>query len=226
MGMWSSLTGKDAAKAAREAARSQEMAADEAIHEIRGSSGRSIDELLPYQVHGGKQLQHLVVAANAKPKSTLVPGALEHLADQVSARSAARGKFGSGQFTNDLLRANYDVLQRDRVLGEELKNANFNRRNVLANMGYQATRDRANLRSGSSQSIANLRTGQGDARAGGYIGAANAKSQGVNNLVSLGTQAASMVAGVPPMPKKTGGSGGSLYGSPSDFASSIPGFGG
>ena len=124
----------------------------------------------------------------------------------VTANAAARGKLGSGNTLQDLFANN-------AVLGDELKNSQFtrglnfanfgeqaninrfNRYGSLADMGFNALTNQANLGSTAVSNINNLRTGGASAQAAGMIGAQNARDQGVGNLISLASMAGGYFGG-------------------------------
>ena len=218
-----SITGKSGQKAAKEAAKVIQQSAEEGANLTSRMYEDYAARYNPYAATGAGGIAGMQQVA-ADPFSSNAMAGLYGIANQrydqtpgfqdasaamtrgVTANAAARGKLGSGNTLQDLFANN-------AVLGDELKNSQFtrglnfanfgeqaninrfNRYGSLADMGFNALTNQANLGSTAVSNINNLRTGGASAQAAGLIGAQNARDQGVGNLISL----ASMAAGLPPM---------------------------
>lgn len=177
------LTGKGGEKASRRAAEAQSESAEQAIEFQRETRDIARGDLQPFRDFGEGRLNRLnkILKPGYTPKG--FKGAANALGDQVSARAAARGKLGSGNTLNDLFKSN-------ALLKNDLLNSEYNREFGAVNLGQSSAAGQANTAQAVGNNISSLLTQQGNAIASGHVGGANARSQGVNNLVGLGTMIA------------------------------------
>lgn len=212
-----SITGKAGQKAAKDAAKVIQQAANEGADLTSRMYEDYAARYNPYAGVGAGGLQGMQgIAADGSSDNSIAglmriantpydqtPGFLDASAAMtrgVTANAAARGKLGSG---NTL----YDLFRENAVLGDELKNSaytrglntanfaeqakinRFNRYGSLADMGFNALTNQATLGADAVNNINNLRTGGASAQASGLIGAQNSRDQGVGNLISLASMA-------------------------------------
>lgn len=149
--------------------------------------------------------------------------ASDAMSRNVMANAAARGKLSSGNTLMDLFKGNAELGESMRTnqynLGlntanfdEQARINRFNRYGSLADMGFNALTNQANLGSTAVSNINNLRTGGASAQAAGLIGAQNSRDQGVGNLISLASMAYGAYGGGSGDPRLTNNSGGGRRG--------------
>lgn len=188
MGLLGKITGSDkAAKAAKKAAKIQARSAAEAIAFQRESRDLARADLQPFRDAGISQLSglsSLISDPNAQLDFVQNNPFFNALASDAQSRlfsnQAARGKVGSG--------GTAQALQNSLLLlGQDLLNNNINQRMNLATMGQNAAAGQGTATMQAGGTISDLLTQQGNALAAGQVGAANANTQGINNLLNLGT---------------------------------------
>lgn len=192
-GVVDSITGKDAADASKEASWIQYDSASKARKQQKQFLNTIRGDLAPYRNAGKRQLPGLnALISDPTAQLNFIQNNpfFSALADDAQNRlmnvQAASGRLGTGDtpaaLQNQLLLLGNDLLQQS--IG--------NRFNV-ATMGQNAAAQTGTMTQQAGNNISDLITGQGNALAGGMVGAANARSQGVNNLMNLGMNAAGMI---------------------------------
>ena len=189
MGLLSSLTGSDAAKAAKKGAKAIQQANNQNI----GDFNRTFDEngnLLSTGVDREQFAQNRLLEITRGDRSIRdeegFASSLDESIDNVNRNFAGAGKSLSGQRLLALRDANFGA--EDRAL------------NRLLTLGSpQFTNSLIGSRNLRDANVANARLGGANAFAAGQIGAANARSAGLNNLISLGKSAATAASGLPPI---------------------------
>ena len=202
--------GKQAAKAARQAAEVQERAGERAItsqEETRDIARRDLD---PFRRAGlsvldqpggfstsgfvpgeGAQpqgarpgLQSLITDPNAQRQfienNPFFDALAQRSTDTLLANQAAKGKVGSG--------GTAEALQNSLVLlGSDLLNQNIQQRQNLLTLGQNAAAGQATSALQTGANIGNLMTGIGNVQAAGIVGARNAINQGRGGLIDFAT---------------------------------------
>lgn len=202
--------GKQAAKAATQAAGIQARSADEAIKLQRESRDIAREDLQPFRQTGQEALSGLsgLVTDPSQQLSFIQDNPFfEALAGRATetllANQAAKGKLGSG--------GTAEALQNSLLLlGTDLLSQNIGQRQNLANLGLGAATGQAGVTQQTGQNIANLTTQKGNVQAAGIIGARNAINQGRQQSLQLAMQGAAAFGG--------GGAGGAGAGAGSSFA--------
>jgi len=168
----SSITGADAADAAKRGGKLQYLASQE---------DRAQSERLsaPYRQLGQQNIQGLQSLIDNPmgylQNNPMFDAALNSANVQSGNQAALSGKFNSGGMVNSL-------FQNYLATGDNLINSQYNRLLSPIQMGQASAANQAAMSSGAI-------TGGANAQAAGLMGAANARSQGVGNMIGLGALA-------------------------------------
>jgi len=190
-GVAGSITGQDAADAAKRAGKSQAKAAvDAADLQYKGAQealaqGKELSA--PYRQLGEQnigQFQNLVSdPMQYLQNNPMFNAAVAGSSEQIKNLQSLSGKAGSGGTVNQL-------FQNYLAQGNEQINQQYNRLLRPVQMGQAAAAGQAaqgaNLITGGANALAAGQIGQANALASGQIGAANAQQQGVQNALGLG----------------------------------------
>ena len=165
MSFVSSLTGSDAAKAAMQAGRIQNQAAQSAAKAFNPYADMGTQNLPALQGLIDNPMGYL-------QNNPMFQAALGQTSEQLKMNQAMSGNYGSGGMVNQL-------FQNYLAQGNDFINQQYNRLLSPIQMGYNAT--------GMQQDYL---TSGAAARAAGTVGAANARGAGAMNLLSTGTSLA------------------------------------
>jgi hypothetical protein len=204
------FAGDEAAKAAERAAGAQVAQADKAIASQETAQARLEERMLPYEQAGAQGISPLLDSI-LNPQDTSV-GAQEVIDNpffkalaedqerRLMASQAARGKLGSGE-TEDSLMRNVLLLgnQFQQQQQQQQKQDELNQiQNLfgLTQLGQQSAAGVGSAGIQTAQNVGNLFTQIGNAQAAGKIGAQNARDQAFNQLTSLAGQGIGMLAGM------------------------------
>lgn len=180
MGFIDRISGKSAAKAAKESA------------EVQADFSEQASELLdPFQQLGQQGLDQasFLTDPNAQfdflQNNPLFQSALEqnqyatsNAQDALFKTAAARGRLSAG-----------DTLQQVQDLGQQSANNLLLQATPLIADQKNSIGNLLNIGQNIASNQGNLLTGQGAALAGGIVGAANARSAGAQNILGLGLSA-------------------------------------
>lgn len=208
---WDDLRGKNASKAAEEAAATQAEAYGLGVDEQRRQFETAQENMAPWLEAGqgalGLQQDFLGLGgegaqADAYANYQESPGQkfLRERGEKAIVRQhAAIGGLGGSGVRSALNRQGIGVAAQD--FGNY-----YNRLAGMSGSGQTAASGLGNLGMNAASNIGNLAGLQGNARASGILGGAQARQQGIGNVVGLG----SMVAGGAPFGSMSFGGGGSV----------------
>ena len=194
-GIISTITGSAGAQAASQAGRLQAEATREGIAETRRQFDITQEQFAPFREAGVgalEQQQALLGLSGAEAQQTALsqfqqsPGQKflqERQQRNLLRNQSAIGGLGGGNIRTALLQQGQQFAQTD--LQNQLA-----RLSGISGAGQQATQNLGALGAQTSGSIAQQLGQAGQAQASGVLGAAQARSQGVSNLIGLGTAAA------------------------------------
>lgn len=201
------ITGESASDAAGKATRQQVNKLSQAIRELRGQHQTNLGYLDPYMQAGQAGLPLLQQGATVGGYSDLLAeimgtGMFDELVDErmrgAQGMLAAGGLTRSGAALEEGARIPVDIATQ--LAGILTGNAGN-----LANMGQATAAGAANLGANFGINNAALLQQIGAARAAGTLGQEQAETQGLGNILSLGTGAFNAFAGGPPGGAPIGG---------------------
>ena len=179
MGLLGSITGSDAAKAARRGAREIREANNRNIGEFRTSFDANSELLQPRidsETIAANRLLDVVRGNTSVRDDPVFQQDLNESISTINKSFSPTGKSLSGQRLLALRDADFGA--EDRALNR-----------LFALSSPTNTNNLINLRGNRDSNVANARLGGANAFAAGEIGAANARTAGFNNLLNLGTTA-------------------------------------
>ena len=179
---------KNAADAAKDAGKIQAQSADKSIAFQRESRDLARNDLQPFRNFGESQIQPLN-SLLSNPSGYLENNPLYDAINsnsrrEVFANRAARGKLGSGGTAREL-------QNRFLANGESLINNQYNRLLGGVSSGQNAAAGQANVAQNTGVNVGETLLQKGNSLAAAKVGRANAFNTGVNDLLKLGTSAAS-----------------------------------
>lgn len=160
-----SVTGSDAADAAQKAGKIQSAAGKAAAAEFTPFQDLGLQNIAGLQGLIDNPMGYL-------QNNPMFNAALANTSEQLKMNQAMSGNLGSGGMVNQL-------FQNYLAQGNDFLNQQYNRMLSPIQIGYNATGARGDYLTGAAA-----------AKAAGVVGAANARSQGMNNLMSMGTSLA------------------------------------
>ena len=191
------LTGKNAAKAAKEAAALQATAGQTAIEREEAARATAQGFFSPFEgiaEQGANQAGFLAdpqAQFDFLQNNPLFKLALENANQDTLQRASSVGRVNAGDTLQDL--SNNVLLSASPLIDRQRQDI-FG----LLNIGTGLAANQANIETGAGASASNLLTDIGAARAGGLVGAANARTAGAQGLVKLATDAAGAAVGGAP----------------------------
>lgn len=183
------ITGSTAANAARDSAAIQADAGQQAIEQIKTSTAEGQAFLQPFQQLGQQGLDQSSFLTDPDAQfdflqnNPLFQMGLDNANTVTQQSAAARGRLSAGDTLQQL--TNNSLLTAAPLIADQ-KNSIQN----LLNQGLQTAQGQGNIAIGQGTNIANTTTDIGAALAAGQVAAANARSQGAQNILNLGAQAA------------------------------------
>lgn len=186
------LLGGDEADAAKEAAKQQEEVGRLALQQQKEATEQIRGDLSDARALATDTIPLLQGAVNDPSARVLSNPFFQSMAadqeQRLMASAAARGKLGSGGANDDLQR---NLL----LLGNQFGQQDITNLANLTTIGTNAAVMTGTATQQGATAGGNILSGIGNAQAAGTIGAANARSQGVQNLISLGTGVGSYFSG-------------------------------
>jgi hypothetical protein len=186
------LLGGNEEDAAKEAARQQEEVGRLALQQQKEATEQIRGDLEPFRTLGSDSIPLLQGAVNDPSARVLSNPFFQAMAadqeQRLMASAAARGKLGSGGANDDLQR---NLL----LLGNQFGQQDVTNLANLTTIGANAAAQTGTATQQGATAAGGILSGIGNAQAAGTIGAANARSQGVQNLIALGTGVGSYFSG-------------------------------
>ena len=173
-------------RASKDAARAQTEASEKAIASNEAALEQSRADLNPFKEAGEQALTtYQDRLTNPTTKADIVNNDLyqalfSNSNNAISSNQAARGKLGSGDTLADLTNSSLSI-------GSNIYNQETDRLYNLAALGSNAAAGQATSTMQNAANNSQLQTGIGNAQAAGIVGSANATTDGVNNLVGIGS---------------------------------------
>lgn len=185
---FNAITGKTSGDAARDAANLQREGVSEAIAETRRATESAQGRFEPFDDFPQRGAEAANFLANPQTQFDFLQSnplfnlALENANTQTNKRAASRGRLSAGDTLQSL--SNNVLLSASPLIDRQREDAT----NLLKFGGDIAT-SRANIDIGQAAQVGDLITSGTAAGAAGIVGEANARTRGVQNILSLGTQA-------------------------------------
>jgi len=191
MGFVRRLTGKTAAGAAKKAGEIQSQAATDAAGNVLQAGQQAGVLLDPFAKVGQQGLDQSQFLTDPQAQfdflqsNPLFQSALDNANRNTLQLSAAQGRLSAGDTLKSLsqntLLAASPLIQQQK--GSILDTLGFGERTAL---------NQGNILQSTSANQGNLLTGAAAAQAGGIVGAENARSAGLQNLINIGSKAATI----------------------------------
>lgn len=197
------ITGtKDQADAAREAAGIQAGAAREGISEQRRQFDKLIELMAPYVAAGKPALnaqQNLIGLGEPGSQKTAIDQLLAGPEFAAYTQQGENALLQNASATGGLRGGNLQgalAQFRPRLLSDLIQQR-FQNLGSITSLGQNSAAMQGNAGMATGQSIADLLGQAGAAQAGGVIAAGNQRANAFGNLMTLGSTAASLYAGLP-----------------------------